>query len=359
MSDIQTLITDLKAKSASSDALSRRVDKLTAEVTELAQKGANTIGKKSAPSVGDQVAEAAAIEMFRNRFTDRARVPVSGFRGKSITSASGFNVTRNEGLVSQVSAATRLRDLVPSVRIDTGGVVEFARHASTTGKAASQASEGATKAQVTPVFEPVTSPVATIAAWLPASRQVLSDVPQLRDFIDTFLRDELDAECDRQLLKGSGADGEMRGFMLDAQAYSRTTAGDVACDVVRRAITQLQLARGVPTGLVVNPVGLERLELEKDTTDRYVMAVEATTAGGSPVIWRVPVVTSTSMDENQFLLADFARAARIYDREDVTITVAEQHADFFVKNMVAILAEERLTLATMRGSMLVKGDLLA
>lgn len=357
MSDIQTLIAEIKAKSANSDALVRRVDQLTLEVTELAQKGGNSLSLKSVPSVGDQVAEAQAFEMFKSRFTERARVPVSGFRAKSITSASGFNVTRNEGLVSQVSAATRLRDLVPSVSIDTGGVVEYARHVSTTGKAASQASEGATKAQVTPVFEPVTATVATIAAWLPASRQVLSDVPQLRDFIDTFLRDELDAEGDRQLLKGTGLDGEMRGFMLDAQAYNRTTVADLACDVVRRAVTQLQLARGVPTGLVVNPVGLERLELEKDTTGRYVMVMEATTAGGSPVIWRVPVVTSTFMDENQFLLADFARAARIYDREEVTITVADQHADFFVKNMVAILAEERLTLATMRASMLVKGEL--
>ena len=40
--------------------------------------------------------------------------------------------------------------------------------------------------------------------------------------------------------------------------------------------------------------------------------------------------------------------AMLWDREQTTIRVAEQHDDFFVKNMVAILAEERIALTIFR-----------
>jgi HK97 family phage major capsid protein len=36
--------------------------------------------------------------------------------------------------------------------------------------------------------------------------------------------------------------------------------------------------------------------------------------------------------------------AAIFDRQTATIEISREHQDFFVKNMVAILCEERLTL---------------
>ena len=47
------------------------------------------------------------------------------------------------------------------------------------------------------------------------------------------------------------------------------------------------------------------------------------------------------MTANNFILGDWTMGATIYDREQMDIRVAEQHADFFVRNGVAILAEER------------------
>jgi len=45
------------------------------------------------------------------------------------------------------------------------------------------------------------------------------------------------------------------------------------------------------------------------------------------------------------LIGDWTLGAEIYDRESVSVRVSESHADYFVKNGVAILAEERYTLA--------------
>jgi hypothetical protein len=49
-------------------------------------------------------------------------------------------------------------------------------------------------------------------------------------------------------------------------------------------------------------------------------------------------------------------AAMLWDREDVTVRVAEQHEDFFVKNMVAILVEERVALTVFRTQALIRGN---
>jgi len=77
------------------------------------------------------------------------------------------------------------------------------------------------------------------------------------------------------------------------------------------------------------------------------------------VAWRVPVVVSDAMTENGFLVGDFTRAAKLYDRQEATVEVATQHADFFTRNLVAILAEERVALAVMRPDLLVRGEFAA
>ena len=49
-------------------------------------------------------------------------------------------------------------------------------------------------------------------------------------------------------------------------------------------------------------------------------------------------------------------AHMLYEREDVTVRVSESHADYFVRNGVAILAEERYAFAIPRPNAFVKGS---
>jgi HK97 family phage major capsid protein len=68
------------------------------------------------------------------------------------------------------------------------------------------------------------------------------------------------------------------------------------------------------------------------------------------------VIVTNAMNQSEFILGDWTMGARIYDREDVTVRVSESHEDFFIKNAVAILAEERYTMAVVRPLAFTKGS---
>ena len=73
--------------------------------------------------------------------------------------------------------------------------------------------------------------------------------------------------------------------------------------------------------------------------------VSMPTGRATETVWRVPVIVTNAITAGTFLIGDWNMGAVVYDREDVSVRVSESHADYFVKNGVAILAEERYTLA--------------
>jgi HK97 family phage major capsid protein len=77
--------------------------------------------------------------------------------------------------------------------------------------------------------------------------------------------------------------------------------------------------------------------------------------GGVQQIWRVPVVSSNSMTEGQFLMGDFAAAARIRDRQTATVEVSLDHSDYRTRNLALVLIEERIGLEIPRPIGLVYG----
>ena len=52
----------------------------------------------------------------------------------------------------------------------------------------------------------------------------------------------------------------------------------------------------------------------------------------------------------------FRRAATLYDRWSPSVEIGTEHADFFTRNLVAILAEQRLALAQKNAAGVTYGD---
>lgn len=219
----------------------------------------------------------------------------------------------------------------------------------------SQGGETAGKHQNRMNFEKETSPVETIADWIPASRQVLDDAPQLQSHIDSRLTYSVMNEAERQVLFGAGVGGELLGIMNTPGVVTvGPPAGtDTNIDQVRRAIATVRQSEYMATAVVLNSNDWAQIELTKGSDLHYIWVQVPN--GGEMRLWRVPVIETTIMEEGQFLTGAFGLGAQLWDRQTATIRVSESHADYFVRNAIAILAELRMAITTYRPSAFVSG----
>jgi len=277
-----------------------------------------------------------------------------------------FGTIQRDAMVIPPMRTKRVRDLFPS-RTTTAAIIEYFRMTGFTNNAAAVAERSgaafAAKPQSSFTFVGEQAPVRTLAHWEAAHRNVLADEPQLRSIIDNELMYGLRLQEDAQILNGSGTGENLTGILNTAgvQTYNwsdgtySATAGmsDTKADAVRRAATLSFLAYYEPSGIVLNPNDWEDIELSKDGNGAYVVAVSVA-MGGEQRLWRIPVVDTPAIAEGTALIGAFGTGAQIYDRESPSIRISEQHADFFVRNAIVILAEQRLALAVKRPESFVK-----
>lgn len=298
----------------------------------------------------------------------QAKRGVMEIETKDITTGSAsagalVDTYRDSTVYRDPNRPTRIRDLIPSVPTSTGSV-EFMRQNVFTNNAGPQNGEFTAKGESNITWELVQLPGSTIAHWVPASRQALADAPMLRSLIDVDLNYGLQLESDNQLLLGTGSNGDMTGLLVDAdiptvgEIATGTAAADLPAamiDHIRAAVTQCQTNEYYNmTGIVLNPTDWATLETAKATDGHYLM-IQFPANGAENRIWKMPVVVTNAMPVSNFLLGDWTMGAKIYDRESIEIRVSESHADYFVKNGVAILAEERYTLGIQRPNAFCKG----
>lgn len=268
-----------------------------------------------------------------------------------------FGRVERDPMVLLPRRTARVRDLFP-VRTTTAAIIEYFRQTGFVNAACTVAerdgSNFALKPQSSLEFEGFQAPVRTIAHWEAAHRNVLADEPQLRSIIDNELLYGLRLIEDAQILTGNGVGENLLGILNTPgiQGYDWSDGAtlpvpDTKGDAIRRAATLSYLAYYPPTGVVLHPNDWEDIELTKNTNGTYLFAVSMQ-IGGEARLWNMPVVDTPAMPEGTALVGAFGTGAQLYDREQANIRISEQHADFFIRNAIVILAEERLALATKR-----------
>lgn len=269
-------------------------------------------------------------------------------------SAGALSSPTRDTAVNLPQRKLTVRDLLSTVPASTGSV----EYASQTGRTnnADTVAEAAVKPESGYAWELKTLPMRVIAHWIPASRQVLDDLPQLRGMIDTELLYGLKLKEEEQLLNGSGTGQNLTGLATNATAYAApvTIANPTSIDMIGLAILQNALALYPADGIVVNAADWMRMRLTKDAGGNYIIADP--TKDTARTLFGLPIVESQAMAVDKFLVGNFRMAATLYDRWDARIEVSTEHADFFVRNMVAILCEERLGLAVKNPLALTYGD---
>jgi HK97 family phage major capsid protein len=271
---------------------------------------------------------------------------------------------RRPGIITPPENRPTVRDVLPAYPT-SGNLVEFTRELVFTNNAGPQydgsspgpTTEGAVKPESSMTFELDSTQVITLAHWIPASRQVLSDAPMLQQHVEGRLLYGLDDEEDDELLNGVGTAGTLDGLINQATTFTGGSTNQTALDSMAIAIAQLAASGYAPTAIIVHPLDWwsTSIRLAKNSNGDYILGDPQVAA--ALTLWSTRVVTSSKMPRGRFLVLDGIRAGFIADREDATIRIAEQHADFFVRNMVVILAEERLALVITSSAAIVYGSL--
>lgn len=293
----------------------------------------------------------------RNGYTMHAPFQVKDIFTALPTGTPGdFGAPVREGIVERAKRTMRVRDLFPVQQTNTN-MIEFFRVSGFTNNASTVAERSGSpavftaKPQSSMTVVGVQAPVRTIAHYEVAHRNVLDDEPTLRGIIDNELLYGLRLVEDDQILNGDGTGSNLTGVRetagIQTLSWSDGAVGDTRIDAIRRGITKSLLAYYEPTGMVVHPNDMEDLELTKDEYGRHLMAMSVS-VGAEARLWRLPMVATPAITEGYVLLGSFGIGATLYDRMEGNIRVAEQHSDFFIRNAVAILAEERLALAVKR-----------
>lgn len=313
-------------------------------------------GRNELPkSMGQMVIESDIFNSFSGKGT--FTVPVKNAITSLVGSAGTLIEPQKLGFVGPGLQRLTIRDLLTWGRT-TSNSLEYVRETGFTNNA-EVVSENPTndKPESDISFELDSAPVATIAHWINASKQVLADAAMLASYIDGRLRYGLKIKEEAQLLKGSGVGLNITGLITAATAYANpgvTVQVETAIDRLRLAMLQVTLAEYEADGIVLSPIDWCAIELTKTTDNQYLF----TTPTGLvvPSLWGRPVVSSQSMTAGDFLVGAFAMAAQGWDREDANVTVSTENKDNFVKNMVTILCEERVGLTIFRPEALVEGD---
>jgi hypothetical protein len=209
-------------------------------------------------------------------------------------------------------------------------------------------------------FTQTTAPVEIIAHWIPITRNALDDVPQLQSYVTGRLFDGLVRVENDQLLNGNGTAPNISGILdqsgiqnLDQTYFTGAAVQNAGAGgpenynrILRSKTLIATTGDSNATFVIVNPTDWEVLLTLADTTDQYFGMGPFDTAT-NPRIWGLDVVITEAKAAGSYVVGD-GTAAQVFDRMAAQLLIADQHSDFFIRNMFVLLAEERLGLAVYR-----------
>lgn len=234
----------------------------------------------------------------------------------------------------------RLLDLLQTIPM-SGGSAQYLRLNGYTNAAATQATQGAAKAEAAMPTSLVTVEASTIAHFLPASSQILADAPLLESQIRSLLLAGLLDKLERELIAGPGTGGRILGLSAVATAFL-PTAGLSPADRIGETAATLTAAGWNPGVVILHPLDFFKIQSAHATGGEYVLQ------GGwalppRPNVWGLDAIISAGASVGSALVFDASQVAFL-DRMGATINVGWINQQF-VENLLTILAELRGALA--------------
>jgi HK97 family phage major capsid protein len=277
--------------------------------------------------------------------------------GADSGSAGAFVTPQRVGYFPMPMRPLTILDLITIGQTDSD-LIEFVRMLSRTNAAAMvpeavsaatidgttvTAVQGGRKPESGMAFEIVQEAVSTLAHWIPATKRALADAGQMRTIIDGMLSWGLGEVLEAQIVNGNGVGDNLLG-MLQQTGLNAIAAGPAsAADKIHRGKTQIRLDGFNATGIILNPLDAEDIWLSRENTGGpgtggYLFG--SPNNPGPRTLWGLPVAESPAMPQGTALVGAL-QAAIFWLREGTQIMASDSHADFFTRNLVAVLAEMR------------------
>jgi HK97 family phage major capsid protein len=229
----------------------------------------------------------------------------------------------------------------------TAGVIEWVVETASPAisNTAIEVAEGQPKPEGTFTFTVQSKALATIAVWVPITRQAAEDNAQLTGYIQGRLSYAVNKRLNGQCLNGDGVAPNIMGILgtVGVQTMSLATAVTMLV-ALRKMITKVQIAGFTPDGAVLHPTDWETIELGVGTDGQFNFTRDPASLA-TPRVWGLPVVPTVAIAAGTALVGAFAEAATLWRKQGVRILMSDSHASNFTSNILVILAELRAQLA--------------
>lgn len=267
------------------------------------------------------------------------------------------------GVVDKLFQRLTVADLLLTGQASTNTVRYVVEGTATSGAAG--VAEGGIKPESTLGLTTTDEPIKKIATVLPVSDEMLEDAPAIQSYINGRLMLFVRIEEERQLLRGTSGGNEVQG-LLTSRGVPIYAAGTAAGNKAEQLFKAMNGMRGSaflePEWIIMSPADWQDIRLLKDNSGQLYgggpfygpyggpqgpASANGQITGATDSIWQKPVYVTGALGAGTALIGTRA-AAQVWRRGGLSVEATNSHSDFFVRNLVAIRAEERLGLAVYR-----------
>lgn len=187
--------------------------------------------------------------------------------------------------------------------------------------------EGELKPEATLVPTAANDALETIAHWKAISRQALEDSPRIQSIVEGSLRQGLALKLE-----------SLAASVLNAETGFTPVAAEDLYKGIRVAVGEVQADGFQPNAVLLNPSDYADLDINT-----------AADANNGPIAfasyWGVQPIPVASVASGTAYVGDFKDALTWFDRNKSAVFLTDSHADYFLRNLLVVLAETRAKFA--------------
>jgi HK97 family phage major capsid protein len=264
---------------------------------------------------------------------------------------------RVSGYKFDPTRSTHVRQLIPTGST-ASDVVRFVKESGYSNGAAAT-SEGSTLTQSDFDMTASDANVQKIGTYFRISEEMLADTPQLTSYLSARAPEKLLEVEDTQILSGTGVAPQLSGIITDsadfaAGGFANAIESANEFDVLTVAMNQLSLSNYQANYIMINPTDFHKILLLKDSNNNYLK--DQWYQGLEPRINGVPVVLSTAITSDKYLIGNFSVGTQLWVRDNVSVEFFREDGTNIRDGFVTCRVMERVALTNYLPNAFVNGD---